>query len=672
MTEPEPKKNKVQDRKLPSESRLGVDPFISPHPDNTGDVWTYMMGIYGRQKNLGIYDALQCTGGCSSDKKLYKDIYEYEIRQQAVQLNLNIADPLQRRIAHMSILQQFRHKYNDNKTYLKQDKEGPPVALGPEFTVRDGGIYYDKFGKSLQQMYEDQRLIRPHEYDPKEHATMTMVEQAIVAGAKVVSHVGHNKDEKGDESIRDQIILRWDPVTKKGSMEIRNIAPDGNFHSIETALDIIRDTMPGMAEIHLLEGVAIFSDTPITTERIFSIDSSDQADRQVVEDSHITHTGVSELVVANTADTMEYVADRIRDDIREFISVIKDRMGEQQNIIIPQFLHRLLRVSEQEKKGDRSSVVLMLHLFDKTEKILRFNSEERMGNVENNKEVIVIWKKRVQQELDISSAQSQELLEKVYEMHEVMEHANDVVTLAVDTGVGIGAALFALDVLVTLDPTPVDTIEETRMPIEIPPILEEKDGQSVVTTEALERIFIRILEEQAQDIALPELQQQVDIVVVGWLQEFIHTLDQKTPEEATILVEKEQESVLTKLEQLQEALNLQGETLEPRIGRIGIEQKAVQEFSLAVTAWTMLRLFSYYETLCEIKTLFAHAASGSRTTEPFIPKEPSPWLLLAIIWHLAMVREHGVTTTQKKKKKKKQIYRSGLIYSYPVHGMISV
>jgi hypothetical protein len=371
-------------------------------------------------------------------------------------------------------------------------------------------------------------------------------------------------------------------------------------------------------------------------------------------------------ILRSTIDEVQRMAKQIAEETIHALESVHKVLVEKPETITNDYVDKQQK-NEQVKSNPKQILKQLLHMAEYKQALRVLTSKQSDKEDDDNK---MSWMKKAERMLGISKDQSLELLKQVSETHEAMEKAKDVVEFAVDTGVGIGAALFALESLATLDVISADTHEEF-LPIEVPPILEKKDGQTVVTTQALEDIFIRIIKEPdipSQEFDEPH--QQIDIVVVGWLQEFIHTLDEKKSEEAIVLVEKEEEWVITKLEQLQEVLNLQGETLEPRIE---IEQEAVQEFSLAVTAWMMLRLISYYEILNEIKGLLEQVEAGPKMTEKLIPKEPSPWLLLAIIWHLAMIREHGVTTTQKKKKqKKKKLYRSGLIYSHSVRDMINL
>ncbi|MEK7129524.1 MAG: hypothetical protein AAB803_00755, partial [Patescibacteria group bacterium] len=103
-------------------------------------------------------DPAQPPPGCPYDKNLYKDIYDELLQKEAAKTSaVNLSDRAQRRDVHMRVVDILRPQVRENRKYLKQDREGPPVAEGPEFIMKDGGIYYPRFRKSLQQMYEDQK-----------------------------------------------------------------------------------------------------------------------------------------------------------------------------------------------------------------------------------------------------------------------------------------------------------------------------------------------------------------------------------------------------------------------------------------------------------------------------------------------------------------------------------
>lgn len=90
------------------------------------------------------------------------------------------------------------------------------------------------------------------------------------------------------------------------------------------------------------------------------------------------------------------------------------------------------------------------------------------------------------------------------------------------------------------------------------------------------------------------------------------------------------------------------------------ERHHVKDLSVALVIWLFLHLA---EKRNKVKVV-PHEQS-----KKLIPKEPIPWILLAIIWHLAMIRESGMSIQNKPKKvKKKQTHNYPI--SIPPQGVI--
>ena len=97
----------------------------------------------------------------------------------------------------------------------------------------------------------------------------------------------------------------------------------------------------------------------------------------------------------------------------------------------------------------------------------------------------------------------------------------------------------------------------------------------------------------------------------------------------------------------------------------------IENFSLALSFWMMIKLIQYLSVLQKIESNIknqlvspesestnAPKELGLENASDFIQKEPAPWLLFAIIWQLAMIREQGfaqsntqVSSVKQKKNK---------------------
>ena len=426
------------------------------------------------------------TGGCPSDTKLNKENYEEMMEKEAKEKKLDLNDPIQRKSVHMAVLPLFRQRVREDKKYTPQDREGPPYAHGPEFIIKDGGIYYPSYQKSLKQIIEDHKRRRSKDYDPKVDATMALMDAAFAQGATHVSHISHNKDGNGNDAIRDKITMVFDPVTGKGKMEIRNIAGELGNLSTKEAYAAINRAHDGFIEGHPTEGIFIFTDAPIPTEQVHGILSSIEQpepevrshdtgrvipDRTVdatvthdhtpadeilsAEQSRVQHTENSrqDAVGAHTRQIAAYVKDRVTQGIDGFITYIHDT---QKVIGIPPFLQKLLDIPEEnyDKQEPVLSTQIPLReiIADEEDSVLPLlllteaPVDDKAGD-SADVDLTDIWLVTAQNVLSISREQSEQLLTEIVETSRIMHDAMEVVTFVAEENVAIAAGLFALDIL---------------------------------------------------------------------------------------------------------------------------------------------------------------------------------------------------------------------------------
>ena len=606
----------------------------------------------------------KCSG-CPDDKKMTKNKLEDIVKQEAIKNNLDYNDPKQKREAHMKVLGRFRHEYRLDKASKPQDKEGSAIAPGPDFIIKDGGIYYPEYGKSLQELLENTKRVQPELYDEKQHATLTMVERAFVNGATIVSHVSHHMDG-GKEAIRDQIILRWNPDTQKGTMEIRNIALDGNFHSIEEAIDIMGTTLPGATTIHPVEGVGIITDVALNTETVSSVLKS-----HTVGYEYDYVPSVSESVIGHTRDTIRLVGTNIHD---EAMSVMRD-IGEyrkkknESDIIVPEYLQRLLDVSEIKQQQDEiEAQTTLVKILDGTHQehqpALTMLTNEPEVNSENNMDVVEVWKKKAMDVLHITPKQAEVLVKHIEKTVVSMEKAKDSISFSILTGVGIGGALRILDVLT------LPVVQEEQQNVEIP-VTETITEKNIEHGNVLHE-FITMLAADTGKVKISEqtVQEQPDDVDASLTERFIlffKSIRELPKEKQRAEIIKEQEQVAKRMLVLWEAVQqlivqkidniFEKESIVVVSEEVKTEQQTVEQFSLAVSIWMMLRMVGYFRVLETMKQVFGKTEAPKhtpgidsntsietigKTTEAILQKEETPWLLFAIIWTLAMIREQGM------------------------------
>jgi hypothetical protein len=143
----------------------------------------------------------------------------------------------------MEVKRVFRERhYIPDRTSFQKERSGETSYDGPEFTVtEDGEIYYPVSGRTLNDLFERQKLLTPESYSADEHQTALLAQEQIVSHLRTgaeVTHVSYFRDNDGQELIRDVYSLRWDG--DRGRTRVTNIAPDGRFHSMEGAQSVMR------------------------------------------------------------------------------------------------------------------------------------------------------------------------------------------------------------------------------------------------------------------------------------------------------------------------------------------------------------------------------------------------------------------------------------------------
>ena len=142
------------------------------------------------------------------------------------------------------------------------------------------------------------------------------------------------------------------------------------------------------------------------------------------------------------------------------------------------------------------------------------------------------------------------------------------------------------------------------------------------------------------------------------------------PEEAITIVVKEEEKTLESMTTLWIVLLSLAQKVRPG-GQVDMsirapkeqmsleEEETVEHFQLAVVVWFLLKLTSYFEGLESFKSTLLEQRESikkhvskqtdsivaqrgkQRIPEALMHPEATQWILLAIIWHLAMIREQG-------------------------------
>ncbi|MFZ5845486.1 MAG: hypothetical protein ACOY0S_03405 [Patescibacteria group bacterium] len=635
--------------------------------------------------------------GCEC-KTLYRDVYDDLFKQEASHNpDLDVNDPVERKMIHMSVVNIMRPQVRENRKYLTPDREGPPISAGPEFVLQDdGSIFYPEFGKSLQQMYEDQRRVRPQDYSAEEHATMTLMEEAFRNGARVVSHVSHNRDVQGNEAIRDQIIMIWDENAGKGRMIIRNIAQDDRYHSIEGARKVMKSSLVDLTEVHPLSGVFILTDKPVATGQV----------QEVVSDFNLGNLNENGLYPVGTGGHNETIRQNEQPFSRQIIAEVKSVPGQ----VITDMVQTARHAGGQTLREVRAT---MVHIKDyvsgrKRELLEKSTSIvppflRRLVTVFDNKNDQKIRTEVKQLAMDGRAGQAlrkSEIKEPGVSRDKTqtrIEAPRRIFGLAAETGVGVGAAIWGLRLISELPPNHVNLFSREKKntkelrrknkKIFLSRAAEIKELKSKVRTQERQRIKTkegkrrkerklkakkrwekqqlnrqpiegegrrRFLETKLgrrskTEKALKQRQRKLTVVVLRLAKRMV-------------AVRAELQKFSSKDKQSQEIEQTsKRELASRRVAEVGLA------FAWAFWWWSNLnRRLGERAKLERLKTLKRSIISGKlkeTTTEALVGKEPTQWVLLAIIWYLVMLREQGLRNIPPKQKNHKKIKKSGIIFT---------
>ncbi len=414
-------------------------------------------------------------------------------------------------------------------------------------------------------------------------------------------------------------------------------------------------------------------------------------------------------VIALSSETAEVVAYNIVDDTRETIVGVVDYMKRQH---APEIVEES-SVSYEAPTYTRN-LEDVIHKGNLTVMLAITTEPASPGfSLLTEPEKVEVWTQTVRDVLGVSEEQSEHLYIEVREMWETFEEANEIRSLATalvqeSSSVGVPAALFALD---TFTLTPHEGLLGEG--VFLMPAEERLGGKDAVTSKGnanetdqvgahvFDLFFMMMSEgirkqpEAETNPKLVEVSESVDVQTFVRSIRFLEGIDAlpvKDQKEAIAREKKRVEQSLVMLfgetQRLVSAPDVsEGAFLPEPIKR---ERYEISRFSLALALWMTLKLMSYHATLESLESFLAApgdmrtegknmkevgllARVRERHPEGLIQREFGQWLLLAIIWHLSMIREQGMQTTKagankKQTKKHKKTVTATTIM--PMYGVI--
>lgn len=562
-----------------------------------------------------------------------------------------------------------------------------------QWQVQDGELV--NRGYSFQSMID-------HASSEQEKASLIAWKQtalSVESGGRIVS-LDYHVQSDGEFKIRygDVWIKEGNTIKQERRLDLSK----GNDMDLFTGLQLIQ-------ELSKEEGKKIVYDEKNNVGLLIinpGAEDSDSLKQKLQSSARIFSSANSAVnrIVSEVQQTAVQVVDGVAHEIHVTA------------VAIAEFMERQRRKNEENEPFlhlEFSSSETLKEIFinpEKAEALKVLSTEPEEVGVWNltDEEAVAIWIATAEDELQITPEQAHEMVAVIEQTWEAMGDAATLIEFAVDPdteGVAIPAALFALDILANPELMLIENSEEIAgrvqqenaigqaigLPLtdEVEPIgvelkntifafltSEEPSASSTMGLDTHESIHVT---QQAEQLLRAE---GVDVEALGNIKDIITTINEVPVEQAVAVIEHEEEIVIIHMVEAQEVLEELLQNYESTtVGEAeqGVETH-VEQFSTLVLLWLLLKLDSYRQSLAALKDVVLGKKESQSVLDALkeeisatlIPKEPTRFILLGIIWHLNQIREQGFASHSHYvpppivQKKKKNIQT----YSLPAQGII--
>ncbi len=543
-----------------------------------------------------------CNCNKETDLKAYQDLTE-TLKTQ----HFDWSSPQVRREAAKI----FRPQYRQNADSRRQELSGAKEYDGTDFTYSAEGdirFTYGDGSMGLLEFHERQLRLTPEAYSEAQHQTSLLIDQAFRSGATEV--VTSYLEPSGQ---RDIVVMTLDRATGKGKMRIINTLND---HTMPEMRSLIKSNFSHLSEIRPTTKAFILSDKPVSREQI--------QQKFILLDRQI-HAVLKETAgaVKNTVHEIQYTAV----SVDKFIHRPVEKISEAHlHMIGESFIHHVRPMFEH--KEDRKVEVLeakkhQINLLDRSPEREEKNTQPIQIPLESDKKI-----KR----------------EKLKHQRSKKENTVVVHLRKYDVRRKEKTSIFRMNEgfnKLTRKDQPLFRRTEKEIHVKETKILRHKKQRNKQKKEILfqkleRKLFLRKERKSVQKKEKILWNTLKRLVQKAERQFIFRKIKQKEKLQKINTIKKENRIVVIRKEHQKKKQ----------------EKQYVIDFSVALVIWFLLRLPEKRPDIRVIK---------HEKQKKLIEKESFPWILFAIIWHLAMIRESGMTTQNKPKKVKKKH-----IHNYPL------
>ncbi len=567
----------------------------------------------------------------------------YKAEAAAVEQSFSYRSPHDVRV---EAARRFRIRYAmDHPSEAEDRNPTDEVKESAPFTLKDGRIFYPTYGEQgtyLDSLHQNQKNYADS-YSLSDHQTSRLAEEAFQNGA-TIAVLSYARE---GENNRDLLMMTYDHETKEGKTFVVNTAMDGKQHSYNEIITIGQKRFDKLSLIQPTDTSAILTNVSL---------SPDQAREAVTRTQTPYVPYVSEHRTTDLVNTFQYLAVKVVGDIRETWVDIHDFFNQKWN--------------KEKKKPEQNETLTEVK--------------------QNNKQSLSQEKKPPPTKKDVETAIT------IFSEPTLFKLKEPFATIGI---------LFAIDTLARMpeESIPKSSFKKTTQLIDISTNMFDTHTSSVKTQNNISQVGIvhqiseKLIESAVSQRPLEEMLHIPDSEIMGFfdLYRFFNGEKQKlSPKERKIKKEEGQKSnkrflALTTSEEQQKYHTLERliflyiaitmRYIKPNefISKNNKQEKLELDMPIARLSQVLILLFLFSYTSI-IDRLFENNKHGDLVRKHSKKQnlrnlmirqiKKTPWILLSIIWYLAIIREQKMEINNPSKKNNQK--KKNTISMFPISGVI--
>jgi hypothetical protein len=598
----------------------------------------------------------------------------------------------------------FKIRYAmDHASEAKDINPTDEVSVSAPFTLKDGHIFYPTYGEHgtyLDTLHQNQKNYSDS-YSLSDHQTSRLAEEAFRNGA-TIAVLSYARE---GENNRDLLMMTYDHETKEGKTFVVNTAMDGKYHSYNEIITIGQKRFDNLSLIQPTDTSAILTDTSLSLNQARETVTrvTLESERFTTQTPHVPYVSENRTNLVNTSP---YLSIKVVNDIRETWGDIHDFFNQKWGKKKKHEQDETLSEVEQNNKQSLSQEKKLPPTKKDVEIAITIFSEPALFMIKEPFATIGILFA-----VDTLARMSEEPIPKLEVKKQQPPTKKDVETaiaifskpalfMIKEPFATIGV-LFAVDTLTRMPEESISksSFKNTTQLIDISTNVFDTQTSSVKTRNNISQVEIseKLIESVVSQRPLEETLHIPDSEIMGFfdLYRFFNGEKQKlSPNERKIKKEEGQKSskrflALTTSEEQQKYHTLERLALlyiavtmryiKPSEFISENNKQKKFELDMPITRLSqvliLLFLFSYTSIFDRLFQNNKHGDlvrkhSKKQNLKNLIIQQlkQTPWILLSIIWYLAIIREQEMRINNVSKKNNQKKKNATLMF--PVSGVI--